>query len=558
MPRHLFLLVALMLTCIVHAQYQHSTEIDALFTDWNDIGSPGCAIGVIQNGELVYTNGYGSADLEHNVPLRESSVFYMASVSKQFVTFCILLLEEQGKVDLDAPIQTYLPDFPDYGSPLTIRHFVHHTSGVRDYLTLMSLKGMHYMDDTDPEEVYELIKRQSSLNFTPGDKYLYSNSCYFMLAMIVKEVTGKSIKVFAEEHMFGPLGMENTHFHDDHTHLIKNRAFSYSPRDGGGYNNLIMRFDQVGSGGLYSCVKDVFLWDQNFYDNKLGKGGQEIMEKMHTEGKLSNGESIDYAFGISNGDYNGLRTVSHGGALAGYRTYFLRFPEQNTSIIFLANRSDANSGTMSRRIADIVLKDEFEEAELQQAGDKTDSSTPSEYLAFDGSSLTPYTGEYVIQPGVDFVAEIIDDSLQITQNWNGVSYKILPTAEHVFVIPDSEVSFTFGAFEDDLATTVHVDQGGSITECKRKTEFDINALDIEQYVGTYYSKDLDCNYVIYIDNDVLMIRKPRQTPTKLSFQDEDTCGDDRSVYYITRRGNDVDGFVLDAGRVENLVFVRQQ
>ena len=206
MQKTFLLSLLLVVTSLAQAQYQHAEAIDALFTDWDDIESPGCAIGVIENGALVYTKGYGSGDLEHAVPLDESSVFYMASVSKQFVTFCILLLEEQGKVDLDAPIQTYLPDFPDYGSPLTIRHFVHHTSGVRDYLTLMSLKGMHYMDDTDPEEVYELIKRQSSLNFTPGDKYLYSNSCYFMLAMIVKEVSGKSIKDFAEEHIFGPLG----------------------------------------------------------------------------------------------------------------------------------------------------------------------------------------------------------------------------------------------------------------------------------------------------------------------------------------------------------------
>ena len=318
-----------------------------------------------------------------------------------------------------------------------------------------------------------------------------------------------------------------------------------------------MRFDQVGSGGLYSCVKDVYLWDQNFYANKLGKGGQAIMDKMHTEGTLSNGESIDYAFGVSNGTYKGLPTVSHGGALAGYRTYLLRFPEQHTSIIFLANRSDANSGGMSRQIADIVLKDAFVEAEPQQPEAKSESASSSEYQAFDATSLARYTGEYVIQPGVHFVAEVVDDSLQIMQKWNSVSYMILPTEEDVFIIPGSDVSFTFGDFENDVAHTVQVDQGGSITECKRKTDFDINALDIEQYVGMYYSKDLDCNYEIYIEDDALMIRKPRQAPTKLSFQDEDTCGDDRNVYYITRRGNDVDGFVLDAGRVENLVFEKK-
>jgi CubicO group peptidase (beta-lactamase class C family) len=236
----------------------------------------------------VYANGYGLADLEHDVKITPSTVFYIGSVSKQFVTFCILLLEEQGKLNLDDPIQKYFPDFPVYESPLTIRHFIHHTSGVRDYLTLMDLKGRSYLDHITVDEVYELIKRQSTLNFKPGEQYLYSNSCYFMLALIVEKVSGEPIRKFAATNIFEPLGMNHTQFYDDNTNIIKNRAFSYAKDETKkvGFDNLIMRFDLVGSGGVYSTIEDLYLWDQNFYHNKLGKGGQAIITKMHQDGIL--------------------------------------------------------------------------------------------------------------------------------------------------------------------------------------------------------------------------------------------------------------------------------
>lgn len=334
-------------------------RIDKLFSAWEQDGSPGAALGIIKNGELIYGQGYGLADLEHDVPIDPATVFYMASVSKHFVTMCILLLEEQGKLDLDDKIQVHLPDFPEYESALTIRHFVHHTSGVRDNLTLWGLAGNNILDHIDETAIYEMIKRQKELNFAPGEKYLYSNSCYFMLAMIVQKVSGQSIKDFAEEHMFGPLGMTNTHFHDDVDHIIKNRAFSYRPSEDG-FSNIIMRFDLVGSGGLYSNIEDMVIWDRNFNDNQLGKGGPELIEKMRQEGLLNSGVSSGYAFGIINGSYRGLSTMEHGGALAGYRTYYLRFPDQQTSVVVLGNVSSFRS-SVARDVAAIVLEDVMED-----------------------------------------------------------------------------------------------------------------------------------------------------------------------------------------------------
>ena len=380
-------------------QIEENSAVDNIFTEWNKPNVPGCAIGIIQNGELIYAQGYGTGDLEHDIALGPSSVFYLGSVSKQFVTFSILLLEEKGKLDLDDEIQKFLPDFPEYESPLTIRHFIHHTSGVRDYLTLMYLMGRNYLDHIEEDEVYEIIKRQSALNFSPGEKYLYSNSCYFMLAMIVEKAAGQSLKEFAHENIFKPLGMHNTIFYDDNTDLIKNRVFSYAKAaDKDKFNNLIMRFDLVGSGGVYSNIKDLFLWDQNFYHNKLGEGGPVIIQKMQEEGILNNGEGSGYAFALNIGSYNGLKTVGHGGSLAGYRSQLLRFPEQQFSVVILANRSDANPSGKALQIADIFLQDYYiEDHSDEEIKPGLSKSVKEEVdIDLDGSDilLEEFTGNY--------------------------------------------------------------------------------------------------------------------------------------------------------------------
>ncbi len=437
------ILVILIFSFSTIAQTAQNEEVDKLFSEWDRAGQPGGALAVIKDGRIIYSKGYGLADLEHDIPITASTNFYIGSVSKQFVTFCILLLEEEGKLNLDDKIQKYLPDFPEYEAPLTIRHFIHHTSGVRDFLTLMNLKGRSYLDNIDPDEVYELIKNQKELNFTPGDQYMYSNSCYFMLGMIVEKAAGKSLKEFAHENIFEPLGMSNTQFYDDNRDLIKNRAFSYSPREEGeGFENLIMRYDLVGSGGIYSNVEDLYLWDQNFYRNKLGKGSQKIIEKMHTEGLLNNGESTGYAFAIQNGTYRGLKTVSHGGALAGYRAQLMRFPEQNFSVILLANRSDANPNQKCYDVADIFLKDEFlpttEKWEKEESGTRgNDPENAEKDKSEIDIDLDQYTGSYY--------SEELDVTYKISPADKFLNVKIPNDPPEPFEYSEPDIFVIYGA-----------------------------------------------------------------------------------------------------------------
>jgi len=556
MNKYFLLLIICSFSVISFGQIKESQAIDSLFIGWDKPNVPGCAIGIVENGKLIYSKGYGIADLEHDIKITPSSVFYIGSVSKQFVTFSILLLEEQGKLDLDDKIQKYLPDFPEYDAPLTIRHFIHHTSGVRDYLTLMYLKGRNYLDNADVDEIYELIKRQKELNFSPGEKYLYSNSCYFMLAMIVEKAAGQSLKEFANESIFQPLGMKNTLFYDDNTDLIKNRVFSYNKKqDEEGFNNLIMRFDLVGSGGIYSSIEDLFLWDQNFYNNKLGKGGQNIIDKMHEEGLLNNGESSGYAFALNNGTYKGLKTVSHGGSLAGYRAQLMRFPDEKFSVIILANRGDANPTRKSFQIADILLKDKFV-VESQKKEIKTDKSNTTN--ALEDFTVNQLTGNYEIQAGVVLELTLKNDSLHVLQTWNKSSYNIANTTGNTYEIPnDNSVQFVFSELKDDFTQILTIFQNGNETICKRKEELDLPSLNIVDYTGKYYSEELDATYLLFLEDEKLKVQIANYDSQELTRYDIDTFTSDGDLVRFNRSNGVLKGFELDAGRVTNLKFEKK-
>jgi CubicO group peptidase (beta-lactamase class C family) len=246
-------------------------QIDAMFADWNRSDAPGVAVGVIQNGEFVYQNAFGMADLERRVALTPRSVFEIGSVSKQFTAMCILLLEKRGKLQLDDDIRTYIPEMPVYERPITIRHLLHHTSGIRDIETLYPLAGWPYANYYSEAQQLDLITRQQALNFPPGDQYLYSNSGYLLLATIVHRVSGKTLREFAEERIFRPLGMTHTVFYDTPTQVIPERAIPYSRGEDGSYEMELWYLPFAGPSGLYTSIDDLARWDANFYDNQLGE-----------------------------------------------------------------------------------------------------------------------------------------------------------------------------------------------------------------------------------------------------------------------------------------------
>lgn len=416
-----FALLSALLTvgaCESTSNEPKSSQVDSTFSSWDSTDSPGCAVLVLRDGQVLHEKGYGMADLEHGIPIGPDTVFYTGSVSKQFVAMSLLLLEEQGRLSLDDDIRTYLPEFPDYGEVITLKHLVYHTSGIRDYLELWLMSGRNYLDEIPETAAYEIIRRQKQLNFPPGERHLYSNSCYFLIPLIVERVTGQTFNQFAEENIFQPLGMKDSHFHDDNGHIIPDRAFGYEKGERG-FRALHMRFDLVGSGGLYSTVRDLARWDANFDDNRLGKGSPELIEKAHVAGVLNSGEELSYAFALVNGSYRGLRTVSHGGSLGGYRAYFLRFPEQRFSVIILANLGDIEPGKLAHQVADLYLSDLYSEelpGEDQPSGEAT-GSTEAPVVA----DLAQFEGAYFSDElETRYWLEANEGSLQLRIGWNAV------------------------------------------------------------------------------------------------------------------------------------------
>jgi CubicO group peptidase (beta-lactamase class C family) len=363
---------------------------------------PGCVVAVYQNGKVRFAKGYGAANIEYAVPITPETPFITGSLSKQFTAAAIALLVEDKRIALSDDVRKYVPELPDYGKTITIDHLVHHTSGFRDWWELVGLAGLRFDDTYAVQDVLEMTSRQRALNFEPGSRYLYSNTGYIVLGIIVQRVTGKSLRAFAEERIFRPLGMTHTHYQDDHTQPVPGRASAYSPRAGGGYAINIWNNDLVGQGGVMTTALDLAKWDENFYSGAVG--GPGFLARQLERGKLNDGTVLTYAFGVEVGAYRGLPIVEHGGSTGGYRTHLVRFPAQHTSVATLCNRTDAAAGPMAQRVADVVLRDKFTQP----------VPTAAAGGGRGGGAATAVTGAPVASAVARFSGKYYSDELQAT------------------------------------------------------------------------------------------------------------------------------------------------
>lgn len=475
--------------------------VDQLFARWARPDSPGASIAVIQNGKMIYSHGYGAANLEHGVPNTPATVFHLASVSKQFTAFAIHLLAHDGKLSLDDDVRKYVPKLHDFGKLITIRQLLHHTSGVRDQWNLLALAGWRLDDEITDDDVARLLFQQIELNFAPGDQFLYSNSGYTLLAMIVKQVSGKTLPEFAKERIFDPLGMSHTHFQDKYGVVANDRAYSYGRQPDGKYQYIALTYSTVGPSSLFSTVCDLARWDENFYTGEVG--GLTLLAEMQQKGKLNDGKDINYASGLFIGKYRGLRTVEHAGGDAAYRTNILRFPDQHFSVVVLANAGDMNPAALSFRIADIYLKEL-----LKPAPDKPALDDKPE-VTIDPRILDAYVGNYELRPG--FVISISKDNDHLVTRATGQPsfpmYAVSNTAFRLRVVP-AELVFEDVA-QSGTAQNAVLHQNGANLPLKRIT-IDKPAADrLKAYEGHYYSAELGVIYDVFIGENGLMVRYPR-------------------------------------------------
>jgi CubicO group peptidase (beta-lactamase class C family) len=366
-----------------------SAAVDRIFERWHRPDSPGAAVLVLRDGKVVHAKGYGMADLEQGVPIRTTSVFDIASVSKQFGAMAVALLEADGRLSMDDDVHAHLPELPDFGQRITIRHLVHHTSGLRDWPGTLAIAGWDYQDVISFRQILSMALHQRELNFVPGAEHAYSNTGYNLLAEIVAQVSGMSFRRFCQARIFEPLGMAATHFHDDHTEIVRDRAHSYRHAPDGTYRVVVNSLTALGSSSLFTTAEDLARWAGNF-ENPL-VGGPAVIWRMQERGVLNGGDTIPYAWGQSLGRYRGLETWSHGGSWAGYRTTLVRFPAQRSAVVILANTAEMNPAALANQIADVLLADAFTEPAPpapQPSPPREESWSPS------AEELQEYVGEY--------------------------------------------------------------------------------------------------------------------------------------------------------------------
>lgn len=352
--------LALVLTSAVLAQKvvappDAASQVDHIFAVFNQPDSPGCAVGASIDGKTVLSAGYGMADLEHNVRITPQSVFEAGSVSKQFTAAAVLLLAQQGKLSLDDPVRKYLPEVPDYGTPVTIRQMLHHISGLRDWGSVEAIAGwprttrMYTMAN-----VLEIVSQQRALNYPPGAAYSYSNTGFNLAAMIVARVSGRPFPQFTRDAIFNPLDMSSTQWRDDYQRIVPNRAIAYT-KDHGTVRMLMPFEDAYGNGGLLTTVGDLLRWNRNFTEGKIG--GPGLVKEQEQRVQLNDGRTIAYASGLMILSWHGLREVSHSGSTAGYRAWLGRYPDQGLSVAVLCNLASANDTQLGHRVADVYLGD---------------------------------------------------------------------------------------------------------------------------------------------------------------------------------------------------------
>lgn len=338
------------------------TAIDKVFQRWDRLTSPGCAVAVYRGGQMVYGKGFGSANLEHRVPIKTDTVFRIASTSKQFTAACVILLEMDGELSLTDDVRKWIPELPEYSEPILIEDLLHHTSGLRDYLQLLYWVGYSDEADVSEEVVFDLVTRQRGLNHLPGEAHSYTNTGYFLLSLLVERVSGDSLRKFAERRIFKPLGMQHTFFNDDAREVIPNRATGYERGWlRGAFRISETRLELVGDGAVFTSVEDLLLWDQNFYQPKLG--GETFIQRMVEPAVLRNGEVLDYASGLGIDTWRGQPVVAHGGAFVGFRAQMMRFPEKRTTIVCLSNRADFDPTSRCHEVAEVLFNGLENEAE---------------------------------------------------------------------------------------------------------------------------------------------------------------------------------------------------
>ncbi len=472
------------------AEFDHA-QIDAVFAAFTK-EAPGCAVGIYREGQVLLERGYGLADLNHGVPITPDTVFDIGSSSKQFTALAVLMLAKEGKLDLQDKVSKHLPELHELGQRFTIAQMLHHTAGLRDYNELMLMAGHDEGDVTSSDDALRLLAAQKGLNFEPGTRFSYSNSGYFLAAMIVERVSGQSLDTFLQARVFKPLGMTATHVRTDHTVVVPRRATAYRPTGQGGFAIDMSNWNQPGDGAVQTHVRDLARWDAELAHPKVIDPA--LLTAMQTPGKLADGSPIRYGLGLSMDSYRGLPRVQHAGAWGGYRAIVMRFPEQRIGLALTCNAAQVSPVVLGQRVADIVLAGRFKSAPAAQ-------TTPvAEPADFDPSL---FIGLYEGEPG-DLLHIEQPPSGPLAMRRAGSGAALRPLAARRVQSGSGITQLELSA--DGRSITLTRNDDPKPVLFKRLPAYRANAAEQTLLTGHYYSAELGAEWLLSTKKDGLMIK----------------------------------------------------
>ena len=543
-PWAIVALALFFITPLCDAAGKSNAKVDKLFAQWDHADSPGAAIVIVKDSRVVYQRGYGSANLETRTPITPQTVFDVASVAKQFAGLAVAMLVEQGKLSLDDDVRKHLPDVPDFGKPITIGHLLHHTSGLRDWPETLALSGLDWSGVITLETILEMVQRQRELDFAPGEEYQYCNTGYNLLAATVAKITDQSFREWSEANIFKPLGMKHTHVCDSPTDVVPNRAESYMS-DGKGFRRAISQLGAQGSSSLFLSADDMSRWMLNF---QAARVGGKALERMREPGKLNNGKTVDYGFGVGLGQYHGSKKISHTGSWAGYRSIVMFLPERDFAVAILANAANLNTSSLATKIADIYL-DPSPSAKPTEATPKLVASEKT-----DPASWDKFVGTYRL--GAGWLLDITRDGDQlIAQATREQKFKMTPTSSMKFFVQGYGSSVEFVSEKSGPAT--HLLYRGI-----RAPKLNIPKLAPEQlkdYVGDYWSEELRVAYRVEMRDGSLGVRQRsgawvRLLPTGADRFDADQGG--AAIEFARNGASEITELKVSGGRIRNVRFIR--
>ncbi len=521
-----------------------NTKIDGLFAPWNRTNSPGAAVVVLENGTVRYQQCFGAANLELGIPITSNTVFDAASVAKQFTGLATAMLVEQGRIRLDEEVRHYLPDVPDFGRVITVSHLLHHTSGLRDWPEVFSVSGMGMGDRITFQAILEMVRRQRDLDFVPGEKYSYSNTGYNLLAAIIAKVTGQSFANWTQANLFQPLGMSQTRFLDDPHALVLNGAESYTPASWGGFHKAGNQLAAPGSSSLFTTITDLAKWMLNFESGAAG--GRGAIEAMHLPSKANSGELVRYGFGLSLGEFHGLKTVDHTGGWAGFRSVVFRIPEKRFGVAILSNAGNLDTLRMARKIAEICLDlaalPKVESSPAANEKPKTESSAAGDWQA--------YCGTYRLQPGW-LLTITLENGHLMTRASREAKFGMEFTAKDCFMVQAYNAPIQFerdgsGAVNSLLYRGLHA---------PRVTVPQMNAEQLALFAGDYWSEELLVAWRLSFRQGRLMAWHGASGWVGFTPSDTDCFDLDNGLnLQFIRTAGRVTGFKISGQRVKNLRF----